>query len=81
MALKISLQKRRHSGLYLIYPKLSPAYDKNNENKHGTRCAGVIAATANNEICVVGVAYNAKFGGVRMLDGDVTDEVEARSLQ
>ena len=42
---------------------------------------GVIAATANNEICVVGVAYDAKFGGVRMLDGDVTDEVEARSLQ
>ena len=65
----------------MIYPNLSPAYDKNNENKHGTRCAGVIAATANNEICVVGVAYNAKFGGVRMLDGDVTDEVEARSLQ
>ena len=68
-------------GSFVIYPNLSPAYDKNNENKHGTRCAGVIAATANNEICVVGVAYNAKFGGVRMLDGDVTDEVEARSLQ
>ena len=43
--------------------------------------SGVIAATANNEICVVGVAHDAKFGGVRMLDGDVTDEVEAKSLQ
>ena len=59
----------------------APAYDVHNENKHGTRCAGVIAATANNKLCVVGAAYEAKFGGVRMLDGDVTDEVEAKSLQ
>jgi len=28
----------------------------------------------------VGVAYNSKIGGVRMLDGDVTDAVEARSI-
>ena len=42
---------------------------------------GVIAATANNNVCVVGAAHDAKFGGVRMLDGDVTDEVEAKSLQ
>ncbi|VDI00359.1 Hypothetical predicted protein [Mytilus galloprovincialis] len=31
-------------------------------------------------MCSVGVAYNAKIGGVRMLDGDVTDSVEATSL-
>lgn len=57
-----------------------PRYDPTNENKHGTRCAGEVAAQANNTICGVGVAYNAKIGGVRMLDGRVTDKVEAASL-
>lgn len=31
--------------------------------RHGTRCAGEVAAQANNTICGVGVAYNAKIGG------------------
>ncbi|MEQ2291395.1 hypothetical protein AMECASPLE_013038, partial [Ameca splendens] len=48
--------------------------------RHGTRCAGEVAAVANNGICGAGVAYNAKIGGVRMLDGEVTDLVEAHSL-
>jgi len=30
---------------------------------HGTRCAGEVAAEANNSVCCVGVAYNAKIGG------------------
>ncbi|CAF0857724.1 unnamed protein product [Didymodactylos carnosus] len=58
----------------------SPRYDPSNENKHGTRCAGEVAAMVNNSICGVGAAYHAKVGGIRMLDGDVTDSVEARSL-
>ncbi|XP_074151098.1 proprotein convertase subtilisin/kexin type 6 isoform X1 [Sminthopsis crassicaudata] len=58
----------------------SPRYDASNENKHGTRCAGEVAASANNSYCIVGIAYNAKIGGIRMLDGDVTDVVEAKSL-
>lgn len=57
-----------------------PRYDMIDSNRHGTRCAGEVAANANNNICAVGVAYDAKVGGVRMLDGDVTDAVEARSL-
>ncbi|XP_069786662.1 proprotein convertase subtilisin/kexin type 5b isoform X1 [Narcine bancroftii] len=57
-----------------------PRYDASNENKHGTRCAGEVAAVANNSHCTIGIAYNAKIGGVRMLDGDVTDMVEAKSL-
>ncbi|CAG2179229.1 unnamed protein product, partial [Oppiella nova] len=57
-----------------------PRYDMIDSNRHGTRCAGEVAANANNNICTVGIAYNAKVGGVRMLDGDVTDAVEARSL-
>nr|KAG5695278.1 hypothetical protein BaRGS_028213 [Batillaria attramentaria] len=48
--------------------------------EHGTRCAGEVAAQADNHVCSVGVAYNARIGGVRMLDGDVTDSVEAQSL-
>ncbi|ROL28089.1 Proprotein convertase subtilisin/kexin type 6 [Anabarilius grahami] len=58
----------------------TPRYDSSNENKHGTRCAGEVAAVANNSHCIVGIAYNARIGGVRMLDGDVTDVVEAKSL-
>ncbi|XP_011405480.2 PREDICTED: furin-1-like [Amphimedon queenslandica] len=56
-----------------------PRYDVTNENRHGTRCAGEVAASLNN-VCSVGVAYHAKIGGVRMLDGQVTDIVEAKSL-
>ncbi|XP_076444407.1 proprotein convertase subtilisin/kexin type 4-like [Babylonia areolata] len=49
-------------------------------NGHGTRCAGEIAAAANNEVCGVGVAYNAKIGGIRILDGSVTDALEGEAL-
>ncbi|KAI1732434.1 subtilase family domain-containing protein [Ditylenchus destructor] len=34
-------------------------------NSHGTRCAGEVAMAANNSRCGVGVAYNAKIGGIR----------------
>lgn len=57
-----------------------PRYDFSNENRHGTRCAGEVAAKANNSNCIVGVAYNSGIGGVRMLDGKVYDGVEAESL-
>uniref|UniRef100_A0A8V0X4D8 furin n=1 Tax=Gallus gallus TaxID=9031 RepID=A0A8V0X4D8_CHICK len=61
-------------------PDPQPRYTQMNDNRHGTRCAGEVAAVANNGICGVGVAYNARIGGVRMLDGEVTDAVEAHSL-
>ena len=57
-----------------------PRYEVTNENKHGTRCAGEVAAAANNVNCGVGVAFQAKIGGIRMLDGVVTDAVEASAL-
>lgn len=31
--------------------------------RHGTRCAGEVAAAANNSHCTVGIAFNAKIGG------------------
>eukprot|EP00092_Neocalanus_flemingeri_P014184 GFUD01015303.1.p1 GENE.GFUD01015303.1~~GFUD01015303.1.p1 ORF type:complete len:647 (+),score=141.20 GFUD01015303.1:124-2064(+) len=58
----------------------SPRYDSSGSNRHGTRCAGVVAATRNNSLCGVGIAFNAKIGGIRMLDGSVSDWVEAKSL-
>jgi len=58
----------------------SPRYEPTNINRHGTRCAGEVAGSANNSVCSVGIAFNSRIGGVRMLDGDVTDAVEATSL-
>ncbi|KAL1228170.1 Endoprotease bli-4 [Trichinella spiralis] len=34
----------------------------NGDNRHGTRCAGEVAAVAGNSFCGVGVAYNARIG-------------------
>ncbi|GFS13299.1 neuroendocrine convertase 2-like [Elysia marginata] len=50
------------------------------DNSHGTRCAGEIAAAANNNVCGVGIAYEAKIGGVRVLDGPVSDSLEAEAI-
>ena len=41
-----------------------PMPQDNGDNKHGTRCAGEVAASANNGYCGVGIAYNASIGGV-----------------
>lgn len=49
------------------------------QNRHGTRCAGEIAAVANNR-CGVGVAYGAKVSGIRLLDGPMTDSLEATAF-
>ncbi|KAF2831284.1 hypothetical protein CC86DRAFT_137295 [Ophiobolus disseminans] len=53
-------------------PKLS-------DDRHGTRCAGEIAA-GRNDACGVGLAYDAKISGVRILSGDITDIDEALAI-
>lgn len=40
-----------------------PRYDLIDSNRHGTRCAGEVAATANNSLCAVGIAYGSSVGG------------------
>lgn len=50
------------------------------DDNHGTRCAGEIAAIRNNNYCGVGVAYDAKVSGIRILSGPLTAEDEAASL-
>jgi len=47
----------------------TPRYEYTDENRHGTRCAGEVASVFNNSLCIVGIAFNAKIGGIRMLDG------------
>ncbi|OAL07308.1 hypothetical protein IQ06DRAFT_289043 [Phaeosphaeriaceae sp. SRC1lsM3a] len=53
-------------------PKLS-------DDRHGTRCAGEIAA-GRNDACGVGLAYDAKISGVRILSGDISDIDEALAI-
>lgn len=57
-----------------------PRYDSYDSNSHGTRCAGEIAMVANNRKCGVGVAPQAKIGGIKCLDGEVADHIESMSL-
>jgi proprotein convertase subtilisin/kexin type 1 len=59
----------------------APSGEFDSQNSHGTRCAGEIAMIPNNQVCGVGVAYGAKIGAVRMLDGRIDDRVEGLSLQ
>ncbi|KAF2349687.1 Peptidase S8 pro-domain [Trinorchestia longiramus] len=49
-------------------------------NSHGTKCAGEVAMAANNGKCGVGVAFRSSIGGIRMLDGHVSDRIEGESL-
>nr|WP_093293193.1 S8 family serine peptidase [Thermoactinomyces sp. DSM 45892] len=42
--------------------------DPMDENKHGTHCAGVAAATMNNRVGIVGMAPNVKIIAERVLD-------------
>ncbi len=57
----------------------SPRYTDDDENKHGTEVAGSIAASANN-VCGVGLAYNASIGALKILDGAATDLIEVCGL-
>jgi kexin len=53
-------------------PKLS-------DDRHGTRCAGEISAVKNN-VCGVGIAYDSKIAGIRILGGTISDEDEALAI-
>ncbi|KAK4324916.1 hypothetical protein Pmani_004476 [Petrolisthes manimaculis] len=70
-----------HAGSYdLNADDSDPSPVKNGENnEHGTRCAGEIAAVANG-VCGVGVAYRANISGIRVLGGRMTDSMEAKAF-
>ncbi|KAL4811293.1 peptidase S8/S53 domain-containing protein [Aspergillus unguis] len=49
------------------------------DDRHGTRCAGEIAA-AKNKVCGVGVAYDSRIAGIRILSGAIDDVDEAAAI-
>jgi len=49
------------------------------DDQHGTRCAGEVAA-AKNDVCGVGVAYDSRISGVRILSKPISDVDEAESV-
>ncbi|RKO93571.1 peptidase S8/S53 domain-containing protein, partial [Blyttiomyces helicus] len=49
------------------------------DDRHGTRCAGEVAAVRNN-VCGVGIAWDAKVSGVRILGGELTEADEAKAI-
>ena len=49
------------------------------DDKHGTRCAGEISAV-KNDVCGVGVAYDSKIAGVRILSGAISNADEAIAM-
>lgn len=49
------------------------------DDKHGTRCSGEIAA-AKNDVCGVGVAYDSKVSGIRILSKAIDDIDEAAAI-
>lgn len=49
------------------------------DDRHGTRCAGEISAV-KNDVCGVGVAWNSKIAGIRILSKLISDADEAVAL-
>ena len=49
------------------------------DDRHGTRCAGEISAV-RNDVCGVGVAYDSKIAGLRILSKAISDADEAVAL-
>lgn len=49
------------------------------DDRHGTRCAGEVSA-ARNDVCGVGVAYDSKIAGIRILSKAITDADEAIAM-
>ena len=49
------------------------------DDTHGTRCAGEVGAVKNN-VCGVGIAYESKVAGLRILSGKLTVADEAMAI-
>lgn len=49
------------------------------DDRHGTRCAGEVSAV-KNDVCGVGVAWDSKIAGIRILSKPITDADEAIAM-
>jgi thermitase len=52
-------------------------YDTTDYNGHGTLIASIAAANTNNSIGVAGVAWNAKILPVKVIEGEIGNELDA----
>ena len=56
------------------------SYNGKFPHHHGTNCAGEVGMAKSNGNCGVGVAYNAKIGGIKVQLNQMTDLMEAGAL-
>ncbi|KAK1755080.1 peptidase S8/S53 domain-containing protein [Echria macrotheca] len=66
-------------GSYDFNDKTSEPKPRLAEDRHGTRCAGEVSAVKNN-VCGVGVAYDSKIAGLRILSKLISDADEAVAM-
>lgn len=67
------------AGSYDFNDQVSDPKPRLSDDKHGTRCAGEIGAVRNN-VCGVGVAYDSKVSGLRILSALISDADEATAM-
>ena len=61
-------------------PTPDRSYDGADPDRHGTNCAGIVGMVKSNSNCGVGVAYNAKIGGIKVRLNQISDLTEASAL-
>ncbi|KAK4129663.1 hypothetical protein N657DRAFT_668594 [Parathielavia appendiculata] len=67
------------AGSYDFNDKTDEPRPRLSDDKHGTRCAGEVSAVKNN-VCGVGVAYDSKIAGLRILSKLISDADEAVAM-
>ncbi|KAK3942105.1 peptidase S8/S53 domain-containing protein [Diplogelasinospora grovesii] len=66
-------------GSYDFNDKTNEPKPRLSDDKHGTRCAGEVSAVRNN-VCGVGVAYDSRIAGIRILSKLISDADEAVAM-
>ncbi|XP_064644228.1 proprotein convertase subtilisin/kexin type 6-like [Lineus longissimus] len=64
---------------YDVYTNKNDPKPQSEDYDHGTKVAGIIGAEANG-FCGVGAAFNVTLAGIRLLGGEITDDLIATAL-
>ncbi|KAK4149963.1 peptidase S8/S53 domain-containing protein [Chaetomidium leptoderma] len=67
------------AGSYDFNDKTDEPRPRLQDDKHGTRCAGEVSAV-RNDVCGVGVAYDSRIAGLRILSKLISDADEAVAM-
>ncbi|KAK4041584.1 peptidase S8/S53 domain-containing protein [Parachaetomium inaequale] len=67
------------AGSYDFNDKTDEPRPRLSDDRHGTRCAGEVSAGKNN-VCGVGVAYDSRIAGLRILSKLISDADEAVAM-